>query len=68
MFQIQEMMKDLIATAKGVNQVSNSNQEKKRSNKQISKTQKGNRKLEKSCKFASLVSECLSKSCASRLQ
>jgi len=48
----------------GVNEVSNSNQVKKqRLNKQITTTQKGNRKLAKSCKFASLVSDCLSKNC-----
>jgi len=42
----------------GVNEVSNSNQVKKqRLNKQISTTQKGNRKLAKSCKFAILVSD-----------
>jgi len=48
----------------GVNEVSNSNQVKKQQlNKQITTTQKGNRKLAKSCKFASLVSGCLSKNC-----
>jgi len=42
----------------GVNEVSKSNQVKKqRLNKQISSTQKSNRKLAKSCKFASLVSD-----------
>jgi len=32
-------------------------------NKQITIKQKGNRKLAKSCKFASLVSDCLSTNC-----
>jgi len=48
----------------GVDEVSNSNQVKKqRLNKQISTTQKGNRKLAKSCKCAILVSDCLGKTC-----
>jgi len=49
----------------GVNEVSNSNQVKnqQRLNKQISTTQKGKRKLAKSCKFTSLVSDCLSSNC-----
>jgi len=48
----------------GVNEISNSNQVKKqRMNKQITTTQKGNRKLANSCKFVSLVSDCLSTNC-----
>jgi len=47
-----------------VNEVNNSNQVKKqRSNKQISTTQKGNRKLAKSCKCTNSISDCLSKKC-----
>jgi len=48
----------------GVNEASNNNQVKKqRLNKQITTTQKGMRKLAKSCNFASLVSDCLSTNC-----
>ena len=51
----------------GVKEISNSNQVKNQwLNKQIATTQKGNRKLAKSCKFASLVSGCLSTNCQRR--